>query len=95
MPLEERAGLFKQPKLHFTNANECIHYVYDNEPATGFAQVQRMNSIETRKIILKLPIERQFTWSQELLIRDQHCSPISIDNITAVFHPKLALIRMD
>jgi GIY-YIG catalytic domain. len=83
LPLEERIGLFKQSKIHFTNANDCVNFVYEHQPLAGFAQIQRISSIETRQTILQLPRERQFTWSQELLIRDQYCSPVTIDNITA------------
>jgi predicted GIY-YIG superfamily endonuclease len=83
LPLEERVGMLKRPKLHFATATDCINYVYENRSLPGFAQMHKVSSIETRRTILKLSIDRQFSASQELLIRDQYSSPVTIDNITA------------
>lgn len=54
LPLEDRVGTFKHPKFAFATSAQCMNYVYGTG-LPGMGHVYKIDSIEARKTILRLP----------------------------------------
>ena len=94
VPLEDRCGVKRSPTLEFDNAADTENFVYHGN-AVGMEDVAAMpDSVNGRKR-LNLPPWRQFTSSEETILRDQLCAAVSIDNLTwySIRPPELRFIE--
>jgi hypothetical protein len=79
VPLEDRPGVKKRPKLCFQDACTATRFVHDDSNDISSAA----SPIEYRQNLRTLGIDRKFTSTELIIIRDQLCAPVSIDNMTS------------
>lgn len=99
LPLEDRRGVKTTAHFEFhkaADAKEYVHQTFDRESATGIANVDaRHDSVRGREA-LKLPTWRQFNTNEQMILRDQLCAHVSMDNLTwfSIRPPELRCINM-